>query len=263
MKILAAYDTDIGTTKNVNQDALCIKEAETNLGLFHISVLCDGMGGLSCGEIASATVVRAFADWFQEELPKYMLNFSVDMVWRDWKALAEQYSRASVEYGLRMNPVTKLGTTLTAVLVTEHYGALAIQVGDSRLYRLTDTIERITQDQTKIAVMMRQGQLALTEYEEEHHPERNVLSDCIGGSRIECHPDFYQIPAEKLNAGTAFLLCSDGFRHEVPSAELFDAMRPERLTDADTMKRILRRLIDLNKERNETDNISAILLKII
>ncbi|MBQ6040253.1 MAG: protein phosphatase 2C domain-containing protein [Oscillospiraceae bacterium] len=263
MKILAAYDTDIGRTKQVNQDALCIREAETNQGLFHMSVLCDGMGGFSCGEVASATVVRAFADWFQESLPKYMLDFSIDTVWRDWKKLAEDYSRASVEYGLRMSPVVKLGTTLTAVLITEQFGALCIQLGDSRLYRLTDSLERITQDQTKIAVLMRQGQLTLNEYEEEHHPERNILSDCIGGSRVECHPDFYQIPADKLTPGTAFMLCSDGFRHEVSSDELYTALAPENLTDEGTMKQIIRRIIDLNMERNETDNISAILLKII
>ena len=44
-------------------------EAKTDEGRLLLAVLCDGMGGLDKGEVASAALIRAFEAWFQEELP--------------------------------------------------------------------------------------------------------------------------------------------------------------------------------------------------
>ena len=54
---ITAYGTDIGTKKKVNQDSLCVKIAVVKDKTVCMAVLCDGMGGLSKGELASATVV--------------------------------------------------------------------------------------------------------------------------------------------------------------------------------------------------------------
>ena len=62
MKIhyMAAAQTDIGLVKQVNQDSLIVKVVDTELGKVTLAVLCDGMGGLTKGELASAIVVRVF-----------------------------------------------------------------------------------------------------------------------------------------------------------------------------------------------------------
>ena len=57
---ITAYGTDIGTKKKVNQDSLCVKIAVVKDKTVCMAVLCDGMGGLSKGELASATVVQGF-----------------------------------------------------------------------------------------------------------------------------------------------------------------------------------------------------------
>ena len=69
MEYIAACDTDVGITKKINQDSVCIKTAKTNTGRAALILVCDGMGGLSRGELASAEVVRSFAEWFDRELP--------------------------------------------------------------------------------------------------------------------------------------------------------------------------------------------------
>ena len=40
-----AAHSDVGTTKNVNQDSLTVKVANTIYGEAAFAVICDGMGG--------------------------------------------------------------------------------------------------------------------------------------------------------------------------------------------------------------------------
>ena len=63
MNFLISANTDIGTTKQTNQDSLAVKILNTVQGRMVFAVLCDGMGGLANGEIASASLVNAFESW--------------------------------------------------------------------------------------------------------------------------------------------------------------------------------------------------------
>ncbi|MFR5702151.1 MAG: PP2C family protein-serine/threonine phosphatase [Eubacterium ramulus] len=67
MNFLISANTDIGTLKKTNQDSVLIKDTYLS-GEMVFAVLCDGMGGLEKGEVASAAVVRAFEQWVNTEL---------------------------------------------------------------------------------------------------------------------------------------------------------------------------------------------------
>ena len=70
MEYKVCVGTDKGTVKAVNQDAVMVKVAgTTQYGKVLLAVLCDGMGGLSQGEVASSDLVAAFAEWFRKDLP--------------------------------------------------------------------------------------------------------------------------------------------------------------------------------------------------
>ena len=88
--------------------------------------------------------------------------------------------------------------------------------------------------------------------------QRNVLLQCVGASEI-ISPDFY---SEELVSGDCFMLCSDGFRHVVTPQELFERMNSQMLTDEKTMKDTLIYFTELNKNRRETDNITALLVRV-
>ena len=70
MNFIVTGNTDIGLTKSTNQDSMSIKIINTKQGRMVLVVLCDGMGGLDKGEVASASVVRAFDKWVREALPE-------------------------------------------------------------------------------------------------------------------------------------------------------------------------------------------------
>ena len=54
MKVKACICTDVGQSRSVNQDAALIKVANTKEhGRISLIAVCDGMGGLSRGEVAS------------------------------------------------------------------------------------------------------------------------------------------------------------------------------------------------------------------
>lgn len=69
MNYLTSIHTDAGIRKDRNQDSVLIETAATDYGQILLSVVCDGMGGLAKGEVASAMLVKAFSGWFHQELP--------------------------------------------------------------------------------------------------------------------------------------------------------------------------------------------------
>ena len=65
MNYLTAVHTDVGIRKKTNQDSALVMEATTDKGNVLLTVVCDGMGGLAKGEVASAAVIDAFSKWFE------------------------------------------------------------------------------------------------------------------------------------------------------------------------------------------------------
>ena len=113
MKIhyMAAAQTDIGLVKQVNQDSLIVKVVDTELGKVTLAVLCDGMGGLTKGELASAIVVRVFEAWFMEKLPYQLRNLTAEMLKAEWERLVTDCNDR-----IRKQGHQNMGTTLTAML---------------------------------------------------------------------------------------------------------------------------------------------------
>ena len=84
MKFIVSANTDIGA-KPINQDCLSVLSLNTCQGPMAFAVLCDGMGGLQMGEVASASVVSAFRTWAMEELPalcsKPLTEYEIAQQW--------------------------------------------------------------------------------------------------------------------------------------------------------------------------------------
>lgn len=253
MNYIVSAITDMGTTQNTNQDSMSVKMLNTSKGRMIFAVLCDGMGGLSKGELASATVVRAFNNWMEYSLPQLIESGLEDYMIRvQWEKIIASQNQMIMNYGKR-NRIS-LGTTVTAMLLTDNRYYI-INVGDTRAYELYDCVQQITEDQTVVADEIRKGKLSSEEAEMD--PRRNMLLQCVGASKI-VYPDMF---FGEIKRNAAYMLCSDGFRHEIIEAEIWQAFMPEKLLSQETMENNIKYLIELNKRRNERDNISVILVR--
>lgn len=62
LKYIGTVATDAGIKREINQDSVCLKIAESaDHKQAAMAIVCDGMGGFQKGELASAEVIRAFA----------------------------------------------------------------------------------------------------------------------------------------------------------------------------------------------------------
>jgi serine/threonine protein phosphatase PrpC len=253
MGFIGAYHTDIGIKKKTNQDALLFMEANCSSGPIVFAVICDGMGGLAEGEIASATVCVAFQEWFLEKLPALAkAGYPEGDLKTSWEELIFSLNSRILDYG-DLHHVS-LGTTLVALLLVDKRYFI-INVGDSRIYQFSDSLYQLTKDQT---VVQREVDLGMiTREDAERDPRANVLLQCIGASGI-VEPEFIAgtIPREAV-----YLLCSDGYRHQVQPKEFWDHLNPQMVADEQQLTNSIVYLTDLNKHRRESDNISAIAIK--
>lgn len=254
MNFMISANTDIGTTKQTNQDSLSIKVIRTRLGRMVFGVLCDGMGGLSSGEIASATLVNAFSRWAVEKLPDLCGQAQIEdcEIRRQWEEIITEQNEKIKAYGAKQG--VRLGTTVVAMLLTQSRYYI-LNVGDSRAYEIADSLRQLTADQTFVAREVALGNM--TEEEAGNDERRNVLLQCVGASD-EVYPDMFYGDVKK---DAVYLLCSDGFRHEITPEEIYQELHPSQLFDEQNMKAHTKKLIDLNKQRDERDNISAALVR--
>lgn len=151
MNYLIAAQTDIGPVKKTNQDSYCIQTARSKrYGNLLFAVVCDGMGGLKKGEVASATVVARFTDWFAQSLPILLSQRTMDfaLLRKEWTHLLNRLNADIGNYGLDHN--ISLGTTVVAALCIGNK-LYVVNIGDSRLYKIQNNVSRLTQDQSLVA----------------------------------------------------------------------------------------------------------------
>lgn len=253
MNFMITANSDIGIKKSTNQDSLLIKVAQTNLGKVCLGLVCDGMGGLSKGELASATVIRTFDHWFEHIFPEMLKRgFKKEELKLHWDNMVLEQNQKLAAHAARQG--TRMGTTIVALLIIEDRYYI-MNVGDSRAYVLTDQIYQLTKDQTFIQCELDAGRI--TPEEAKYHPQRNVLLQCVGASEV-VNPDFYEGIAYP---GSTFVLCSDGFRHVITPEEIYQKLNPSVLVNEPVMKENAVSLIELNKQRREVDNISIAVIK--
>lgn len=253
MNFIISANTDIGITKDTNQDSLTSMVLNTPQGRMAFCVLCDGMGGLEKGEVASASVITAFRNWAFTELPMLCERPLEDATIRNqWATIVDQQNNAIKAYGARQG--VRLGTTVVAMLLTQTRYYI-LNVGDSRAYEFTDGFRQITNDQTFVAREVAQGRM--TPEEAETDSRRSVLLQCVGASD-DVYPDMF---FGDVAPNAIYMLCSDGFRHEITADEIYEKLQPGVLLDDYTMQQNALSLIELNKQRRERDNISVSLVR--
>ncbi len=241
MRYSFACYTDRGKRKEVNQDALLVSRAVYHGQETVLAVICDGMGGLKQGELASAEVAGAFDMWFEEIFFRIENEAEFeDELYESWEILLQDIHQKIREYGRRCG--IRLGTTATVMLLRQQEYYIA-HVGDCRIYEIKDQVRQLTKDQVQ-AELDKEG-------------KENILLQGIGVSKM-IRPAYY---SGEVKEEAIYLLCTDGFRHKISEQELQEAFAPEDLVDEEAMERRGKEITETVIERGEKDNISVILLR--
>lgn len=253
MNYLTAVHTDVGIRKSTNQDSVYAETADTDHGEVAMAVVCDGMGGLAKGEVASAVLIRDFVHWFHCQFPAMLYGgIEADTLRKSWEEVIRKANTRIAGYGRKKG--VSLGTTVVAALLVNGVYYI-INVGDSRTYLISDSIVQLTWDQTVVQREIEMGRM--TPEEARVSPQRNVLLQCVGASGVIA-PDFY---VGEYKRDQVFMLCSDGFRHVISPSEFYERLNPFRMRTERSMQENAVYFTELNKARNESDNISVVLIR--
>lgn len=251
MQLVVGTKTDVGRKRSRNEDSHC---ADPGLGLY---VVCDGMGGLDAGDLASSLAVEAIHRYMREATRNPALPLVGDSDQRfsaQTNRLASAIRSANREiYGLaRTDPERAgMGTTVVAACISGQVLSVA-HVGDSRLYLIRGgTIQAMTADHSLVAEQVRNG--SLTEEEAARSPQRNIVTRALGVDE-EVDVDLDEI---HLMGGDKLLLCSDGLTRGVKPEDLLLAILEQHDPQAAS-----ERLVMMACEAGGEDNITAILVSV-
>ena len=238
--------TDRGSVRAENQDCVLITEVRSRSCL--AVVVCDGMGGVHGGKLASELAVSAYTAELRRSLigstaKKPPLAEAMDLACKAANDVVYGYSVANTESA-------GMGTTLVAATVRGR-NAEIINVGDSRAYLIERrSIKRITRDHSVVSDMVERGEL--TPEEAEHHPQKHLITRAVGvDPAVEA--DHFNLT---LRMGSKLLLCSDGLSNMLSEQELLSFCLESRRPD-----RICRRLIAAALERGARDNVTAAIIQ--
>jgi protein phosphatase len=254
MRYLVDAVTDIGSQKTINQDCYLVKTAHTNLGNVCMALICDGMGGLKEGEKASGKVVEIFNVWFENTF-RIINEANIDRGILDTQIqeLIKKANYSLMEYGIKKD--IKLGTTASIIVFIE--GSYATyHIGDTRIYKYDNSLVQLTLDHSLVASKVRNGQM--TKAQAKASSEKNILIQCLGVN------DFIDTNITKgsSNKDDIFLLCCDGFYNRLEEFEISEALEKFKNVDKEHIEKEIRALVKKVQDRGETDNISAVIIRL-
>ncbi len=226
--------TDAGPRAS-NQDALLAEPP--------VFVVADGMGGHAAGELASAIAVDGFRE----------LAGRNDVTPATISELIRVINERIVESAGADPARQGMGTTLVGLVMVSDGGTdywLAANLGDSRLYRLTQgALDQVTVDHSYVQELIDVGQIDAEQARE--HPQRNVVTRALG-TRQPPHPEYWMFAPE---AGERYLLCSDGL-----CGVLTDEAMTRILVQASDAGAAARTLVTMAVRTGGRDNATAIVI---
>ncbi len=142
-----------------------------------------------------------------------------------------------------------MGTTVVAATIMNDTLYVA-NIGDSRLYLISDDMVQITNDHSLVEEMVKRGDL--TESQARIHPQKNIITRALGiDSQVQA--DYFEIQLKKHDK---ILLCSDGLTNMVEDYDIRYLLK-----HSASLEESVDNLIDRANSAGGLDNITAILVE--
>ncbi|NND66119.1 MAG: serine/threonine-protein phosphatase [Halioglobus sp.] len=227
-----AGDTNAGKKRDHNEDCIA---AEPGLGLW---LVADGVGGHAAGEVASDLVRRTIIERVTAG------DSLAAAITRSHEVLLAEIEQRGASSPLGM------GSTVVAARIEGSDYEVA-WVGDSRAYLFDGQLQQLSTDHTRVQELLAQG--AITPEEAHSHPERHVLTQCLGVSKgVQLSPGRV---SGTLKSGEQLLLCSDGLTDELSDSVITGLLARNHSPGAQ-VEALIRSALDMGGN----DNVSVVVV---
>ena len=235
MRLNGGCATDVGNTRAVNQDAIFFRCVKKRSQYFALGAVCDGIGGLTHGELASQKVINAVAQWF-EGVTEWMDidKIETDILFSHFKDAAEEWNGEVRELICDNGFMT--GTTMSALMIIRDRYYI-IHVGDSRICLYHDELWQLTEDETTVKAAAGKMKRYLSNYMGKEDTLRFTTVEGV------------------VREGDMFLYGSDGLFHCLEADDVGEIYH--NCSMKKNLYKECTRLIEEIKRRGERDNISA------
>jgi len=212
-------------------------------------LVADGIGGIPCGERASALAVRSFYGYV-EKRSRFLRTTREEIVRTLMRGITQCQSDLHAEVE-RFPECHGMGTTFTGVLsLSKHL--YVVHSGDSRCYLLRGSrFDLVTDDHSRAQLesdagtMDRDAARTLT--------GGNALWKCLTSETVTARPDIMSLP---LEAGSILLLCTDGVSDALSEEEI-----KHHLSAQESAKSICMSLIARARPGGGGDDLTAIVAR--
>lgn len=210
-------------------------------------IVCDGVGGASYGDIASAEVAKCLGDGFhdidleQTDIDNSMFTGLLGHAFDRLDKLAPDYSY-------------DMSTTLTLVCF-HRGGCIMAHIGDSRIYQVRDkSIIYRSDDHSLVNSMVHAG--VIPPEQAAGHLQSNVITRCLCPYDSKHRRDKATVVrTTDIQPGDYFLLCSDGVLHRLTDERIVEVLSSD-MTDEE------KRDLMAGLSEDSQDNNTAIIVRI-
>ena len=237
--------TDPGRARENNEDAVVV-DADTQL-----CVLADGMGGYNAGEIASGMATAFIRSEMARWLTEAGRGAKVKEIRRALEICVDNANR-SIFNAADSNPqYSGMGTTL--VVGVFHASTLVLgHIGDSRCYRLRNgEFLQITKDHSLLQEQIDAG--LITPEQAAGSSIKNLVTRALGVEDAV----MLDLNEYEVEAGDAYLMCSDGLSDMVDDAEIASILGASGPVESKADS-----LVAMANEHGGRDNISVLLVQV-
>lgn len=234
-KLSGGCVTDIGAVRKVNQDAVFFKSLADKGQYFAVGAVCDGVGGLEHGEMASGLIVEEIRKWFLE------IEGWIDIAETETEILYAHLLDAAEEWNAKVRNMAaekniRTGTTMSLIMIIRDRYYI-VQVGDSRIYQYRQFLEQLTVDAT--VSRMKNGKM------------KGYLTNYMGKE----DKLWFSTAEGTVREGDLFLFCSDGGYHLLREEDIQEIRLHD--TDGAEVSEKCGELVREMIKRGERDNISV------
>lgn len=235
--------SDIGKRRKQNEDSFRFGMLDDGVVW---AVVCDGMGGVNGGSVASSEATYMISKKIEKCYNKLMGEKSLENLLLSAVTAANVtvFDEAEADSAL-----SGMGTTCVCCIIKDGYACIA-HVGDSRAYIVSDgEIKQITKDHSLVQEMLDNGEITKEQFI--NHPNKNIITRALGvGEKIEI--DFDNLV---LSEGDVLILCTDGLSGCVSDESMLQAVQ-------DTEFSLLSgELVNRANENGGRDNITVVAIK--